>query len=163
MKNLIGRLKSGGVNANLRKSAFAFAFVFLVLVLLVVVLPSMDDINGMHGLVGKAIIWNRIRDFAVIPLSFSTAIMAVGLFLLSGCALPVLPKALRWTSAAVSLLMTAAAVYWTVGSILLTVYPPMPPAMGYYIWEHKEIIYIWWSLSAALLLLWRCRGEKNRG
>lgn len=147
---------------NLRKGAIVFAVAFLVLMLLTAVLPSMDDIKGMHGLVGKAIIWNRIRDFAVIPLSFSAAIMAVGLFLLSGRTLPKVPKAVRWVSSAVSLLMTATAVYWTVGSVWLTVYPPMPPAMGYYIWEHKEIIYIWWSLSAALLLLGQCRGEKDR-
>lgn len=145
-----------------RKASIIFAAAFLVLMLLAAVLPSVDDINGMHGLVGKAIIWNRIRDFAVIPLSFSMAIMAAGFFHLSRRALPAVPKAVRWVSTAASLLVTAASLYWTVGSIWLTVYPPMPPKMGYYLWEHKGIIYIWWSLSAVLMLLGQCRGEKNR-
>lgn len=120
----------------------------------IIAAPTIDDINQHHGLVGKLIILNRIRDLLVIPFCCGLCVFLICLKLGASCYgnAVILSKRLRLVCGMIALLMFLTAVYWSVGFIYMQVFPPMPVRVGYYLWEHKYLLCLWWVLDAVFLL-----------
>lgn len=135
-----------------QKRLFWITLALLVVCLAyIIAAPTIDDINHHHGLVGKLIILNRIRDLMVIPLCCGLCVFMFGLKLF--------PQTIyrgviiyKKFFGLLALLMLLAGLYWSVGFVNMQVFPPMPVRVGYYLWEHKYLLCLWWVLDAAFLL-----------
>lgn len=80
--------------------------------------------------------------FAAIPLSAGVLFFMIGscYFDRNRTHIPPISKKVRILFWGGFLLMALAYVYWTVGFVMIKVYPPMAQKTGFYIWQHRYLI-----------------------
>ena len=128
--------------------------ILLLLLAFIAIAPTTMDINSMVGSKATAVILNRVRDLAAIPLSFGMTVLSFGSLFLDKTTKKTFSVSWRVRSIFLCcfILMVISGAYWTVGFTCMEVYPPMPLRVGLYLWEHSYLISLWWVLACVFLL-----------
>ena len=145
----------------MKKSAGLPRFVKILLVLLLLLLvficcaPSRRALDASQGLWGARVLWNRVRDYGAIPVSFGIGALLLGSVYLS-CVrkqTPHFPKKRQLPALLVCGLLMAVGIYWTVSLIRIVQLAWLPFSVWTYLLEHRVFLCLWWIATGLLLLL----------
>lgn len=136
---------------KLSKRAKALLAVQLLLLVFICCTPSKKELASITGPWRQHILWNRIRDFAAIPISLGN--MAV---LLCSCVSnqeKSFSLKSQSTLSVICVIMTVIGIYWTIGVIRMTQFPLMPAHIFTYLLNRPFIFSLWWTVTGIFFFL----------
>lgn len=139
---------------KLSKTTKILLVVQLLLFIFICCTPSKKQLASTVGLWGPYILWNRIRDFAAIPISIAN-------FVLLLCSvLSVWSKRKFCFSArfrrpllVLCAFMAMTCLYWTIGVIRMEQFPLMPAPVWTYLLHHPYVFSLWWAAAGVFCFL----------
>ena len=130
------------------------------------------DKNSFHSHWSNNVSWlNTLTLFSARQMCFGPACWGAAVFLLLGCGDAWLrqrgvtvrvPGTARVAAAVLACVLLAAGAYWTWGFVCcVSVLPPMPFELGYFIMNHPVVLGVWWCACALALHVALLRSAKS--
>ena len=136
---------------KLSKRAKALLAVQLLLFVFICCTPSKKQLASVIGPWGQHILWNRIRDFAAIPISLGNMVL-----LLCSCTSnqeKYFSVKFRYPLLVICVLMTVIGIFSTVGVIRIAQLPLMPPHIWSYLLNRPYVFSLWWIVTGISFFL----------
>ncbi len=133
---------------KLSKTTKILLVVQLLLFIFICCTPSKKQLTSTVGLWGPYILWNRIRDFAAIPISIANFVLLLCSVLSVWSKRKICFSArFRRPLLVLCAFMALTGLYWTIGVIRMDQFPLMPTPVWTYLLHHPYVFSLWWAAA----------------